>query len=112
MNWSKYFQRKARIENGIILGILVIVLAIGWDESRAGTIEEVHPICQSYGEFTYVVAEARDAGLPQSEALSAVEGQEQVLIEIVKFVYENADADALTVAREVYRSCMSELVTE
>lgn len=95
-----------------IAAVVFFLLAIVWDESRAGTIEEVHPICQSYGEFTYVVAEARDAGLPQSEALSAVEGQEQVIIEIVKFVYENADADALTVAREVYRSCMAELVTE
>lgn len=112
MNWYKYFQRKARIENGILLGILVIVLAIGWDESRAGTIEEVHPICQSYGEFTYVAAEVRDSGLPLSDALRAVEGQEQVLTDIVKFVYENADADALTVAREVYRLCMSQLVTE
>lgn len=96
----------------IILAVVFFLLAIAWDESRAGTIEEVHPICQSYGEFTYVVAEARDVGLPQSEALSAVGGQEQVLIDIVKFVYENAEVDALTVAREVYRSCMAELVTE
>lgn len=96
----------------IFVAALVILFSIILDESRAGTIEEVHPVCQSYGEFTYVVAEARDAGLPQSEALGAVEGQEQVLIEIVKFVYENADVDALTVAREVYRSCMAELVTE
>lgn len=112
MNWYKYFQRKARIENGIILGILVIVLAIGWDESRAGTIDEVHPICQSYGEFAYVAADVRDAGLPLSDALRAVEGQDQVLADIVRFVYENTDADALTVAREVYRVCMSQLVTE
>ena len=100
-----------KINDWLILGIVFVLLAIVWDESRAGTVEEEHPICQAYGEFTFTVAEARDAGMPMEQVLEMIDQSQPLLVDIIHFVYE-AETDALTTARDVYRICMSQRVTE
>lgn len=94
-----------------ILAIVIILSAVIVDSAMAVTRDDAHPICQTYGEYAYYAAEARDEGMAKEEVLATTQGND-ALAQIVEAVFNSPEAAPIDAGRHIYGQCMAQLVDD
>src|SRR5690606_19855134 len=100
-----------KLRNYLFDAVAYVFLAgcIAFAATRADAMpaEEAHGLCYGYAEVTLEAAKARDRGVTREEALGVVLGEDDIYTEIVVFVFDNPTAQAIELATEVYKTCMT-----
>lgn len=94
----------------MVLAVIVLLCAVAID-AVAVTRDDAHPVCQTFGEYAFYVAEARDEGMPIDEVLATAQGSVS-LEQIVVAVFESPEVAPLDAGRHIYGQCMAQLVDQ